>query len=121
MKHWIIELEKIWRPQILDKIVFWDFMKMKIREFARKFSQEKAKRRKDQIEILEEEIKNLEKHLVNTPLKTVSDEIQIKKKELENLYDYSRQGLKVRSRAGWYEEGEKNMLYFTQLLESNKR
>ena len=58
---------------------------------------------------------------VNTPLKTIRDEIQTKKKELKIWYDYSRQGLKVRSRAGWYEEGEKNMQYFTQLLESNKK
>ena len=30
-------------------------------------------------------------------------------------------GLKVRSRAIWYEEGEQNKEYFEQLLKSNKK
>ena len=37
------------------------------------------------------------------------------------LYDYSRQGIRVRSRAQWFEEGETNTQYFEQLSQSNKR
>ena len=45
----------------------------------------------------------------------------MKKEELEKLFDYSRQGLKVRSRAEWSEEGERNSQFFEQLLKSIKR
>ena len=37
------------------------------------------------------------------------------------LYDYLRQGIRVRSRAQWFEEGETNTQYFEQLSQSNKR
>ena len=81
MNSKIIELERNWRTQFSDKVVFWDFMKMKIREYIICFAREKAKNRRIQIENLEKEIKELEKMLVNTPLRTVSDEIETKKLE----------------------------------------
>ena len=49
------------------------------------------------------------------------EEIEMKKELLSKMYDYSRQGLRVRSRADWFEEGEKKTQYFEQLLKSNKR
>ena len=48
--------------------------------------------------------------------------LRIKKKSsLSKLHDYSRQGIRVRSRAQWFEEGENNIQYFEQLLKTNKR
>ena len=47
--------------------------------------------------------------------------MRIKKSSLRKLYHYSRQGIRVRSRAQWFEEGENNIQYFEQLLKSNKR
>ena len=40
---------------------------------------------------------------------------------MKQLYDRSLEGLKVRSRAAWFEDGEKNKEYFEQLLKSNKK
>ena len=48
-------------------------------------------------------------------------QIEEKKEKLKVLYNSSLDGLKVRSRAAWYEEGEKNKEYFEQLLQSNKK
>ena len=117
----INELKETWHNQITDKIVFWDFIKMKLREFIVKYSSEKAKDRRTNIEKLENEIKDLDKRLVNTPTKLISDEIDRKKIDLEKLYDFGRQGVKVRSRAPWSEEGERNIQYFEQLLKTNKK
>ena len=49
------------------------------------------------------------------------DEIEGKKALLNSLHDYSRQGLRIRSRAEWFEEGEKKTQYFEQLLKTKKR
>ena len=49
------------------------------------------------------------------------DEIEDKKAILSKLYDYSKQGIRVRSRAEWVENGENNIQYFEQLLKSNKK
>ena len=55
------------------------------------------------------------------PSKSVVDEIEDKKVILSKLYDYSKQGIRVRSRTEWFENGENNIQYFEQLLKSNKK
>ena len=40
--------------------------------------------------------------------------------ELENLYYYIADGAVLRSKARWYEEGEKNTKYFLTLEKGNK-
>ena len=117
----IKELKEELIPQIIDKRLLWDFMKMKMREFIITFSKEKAKVRRLEIERLEKEIGELEKQLVSTSPKSMIDDIEIKKSTLSKIYDYSRQGLRVRSRAEWTEEGEHNIQYYEQLLKSNKK
>ena len=94
---------------------------MKMREFIISYSKEKAKVRRKEIEKIEKEIKELENKLLNEPSKSLVEEIEMKKELLSKMYDYSRQGLRVRSRADWFEEGEKKTQYFEQLLKSNKR
>ena len=42
------------------------------------------------------------------------------KNELENLYDNITNGIILRSKARWYEEGEKNTKYFLSLEKNNK-
>ena len=92
----IKELKEELIPQIIDKRLLWDFMKMKMREFIITFSKEKAKVRRLEIERLEKEIGELEKQLVSTSPKSMIDDIEIKKSTLSKIYDYSRQGLRVR-------------------------
>ena len=96
-------------------------MKMKIGELIISVSKEKAKWRRHEVEKLEKEIKKLENQLLYAPSKSVVDEIEDKKVILSKLYDYSKQGIRVRSRAEWFENGENNIQYFEQLLKSNKK
>ena len=120
-KEKINELKEQCIPISNDKLLLWDFMKMKMREFIISYSKEKAKVRRKEIEKIEKEIKELENKLLNEPSKSLVEEIEMKKDLLSKMYDYSRQGLRVRSRADWFEEGEKKTQYFEQLLKSNKR
>ena len=121
MSEKIRGLKEEFSPQISSKILLWDFMKMKMREFIIKFSKENAKNRRLQMKSLEKEISELEKRLtVNSP-RSMIDDIRDKKITLSKLYEYSKQGLRVRSRAEWVEEGENNVQYFEQLLKSNKK
>ena len=47
--------------------------------------------------------------------------LKIKKAALSKMYEYSKQGVRVRSRAEWVEEGENYVQYFEELLKSNKK
>lgn len=117
----ILKIKEQWAQEFESKSLFWDFMKMKIREFARKFSKKKAQEKRDCIQTLEREIQNLERDLdMDQSSQNSKETIEEKRKELKQLYNESLEGLKVRSRATWYEEGEKNKEYFEQLLQSNK-
>ena len=114
-------LKEEFSSHLSNKIMVWDFMKMKMREFIIKFSKEKAKTRRLQIQRLEKEIDELEKRLTLNSPRNILDDIENKKVTLRKMYEYSKQGLRVRSRAEWIEEGEDNVQYFEQLLKSNKK
>ena len=118
----IENIKKKWANEFQNKLVFWDFLKMKMREFARKYSQVKAKEKRISIAKIEREIRILEEDLLNATntLLTIK-QIEEKKDSLKELYKTSIQGLKVRSRSVWFEEGENNKDYFEQLLKSNKK
>lgn len=117
----IENIETNFSQEFTDKLVFWDFMKMKLRQYIMKYSSNKAKERRSRIENIEKEIKALEEQLEVAPLRVISEEITNKKTELRKLYDYAQQGLRIRSRAEWFEEDEHNPQYFEQLLKTNKR
>ena len=92
----------------------WEFMKFKIKEFTR--------RKKDVAERsdLERKLKNLS-HILNA---NSSDETRKEyedcKNKLESFYDNITKGLILRSKAEWYEKGEKSNKYFYNLEKSNK-
>ena len=81
----IQELKAEWSLQILNKLVFWDFLKMKMREFIITYSRKKAKARRVEIELLEKQIKDLEGELVVGPTKYIVDCIEGKRDKLNKL------------------------------------
>ena len=84
----IKELKDEFSSQFSTKISLWDFMKMKMREFTIKFSKEKAKTRRLQIESLEKEIDELEKKLTLNSPRSIIDDIGNKRATLRKMYDY---------------------------------
>ena len=75
----ISKLKEEWIPKISDKLLLWDFKKMKMREFVIGYSKEKAKLRRQEIDKLEREITLLENQLLAAPSKSIVDEINNKK------------------------------------------
>ena len=69
---------------------------------------------------LEETLRNCTIHCDNNPSNENLEGLECLQAEREQLYDYITQGAIIRSRATWYEQGEKNNKYFLNLEQSNK-
>ena len=121
MKNEILRLKEEFRKEITDKRVLWDFLKMKISNFTRKYSKVKARQRKERIDNLEKDILSLERELIQKVDKEKIDLLECKRSDLRTCYDYVNEGIKIRSRAAYCEKGERDTRYFTQLMQSNKR
>ena len=61
---------------------------------------------------LEEKLQNCTNKCDNDPSRQNVEDLECLQAEYDQLYDYITQGAIVRSRATWYEKGEKNNNYF---------
>ena len=67
---------------------------------------------------VEREIATLEREFEsfsNNDKEALAKQIRLKKMELENIIEYKTKGAIIRSKARWYNEGEKNNKYFLNL------
>ena len=98
-----------------DKGLLWDLIKYKIRHVTMKFSKTKARERRSRLWEIENKLKDCQE-IFGTFL-TENNAIQLEtiKSEYNSLYDYIIQGNVIRSKANWYEYGEKNNKYFLNL------
>ena len=115
IKNWLEEFK-----EVVDKRVLWDLLKYKIRQFTNKYSKEKAHSRKAKVKDLEEKLQSCTKKCEDDPSKENVQKLECLQAEYDDLYDYITQGAIIRSRANWYEKGEKNNKYFLNLEKSKK-
>ena len=87
-------------------------LKYEIRFFTIKFSKDLAKARKSKQYFLENKLKFLESNL-NCDINS-AENIDCKN-QLEVIYDDIAEGIKVRSKCQWYENGEKSTMFFLNL------
>ena len=66
---------------------------------------------KREIATLEREFESF----LNNDKEALAEQIRLKKMELENTIEYKTKGAIIRSKARWYNEGEKNNKYFLNL------
>ena len=95
-------------------------LKYKIRQFTINYSKTKARDRRAKVNELEEKLQNCTEKCDKDPSKQNVEDLECLQAEYDQLYDYITQGAIVRSRATWYEKGEKNNKYFLNLEKSNK-
>ena len=96
-------------------------MKFKIKEFTRKYSSEKKIKDVTERSDLERKLKNLPDILnTNSSDETIKEYEDCKNKRLESFYDSITKGLILRSKAEWYEKGEKSNKYFCNLEKRSK-
>ena len=90
-------------------------MKYKMREFSMTCFRQKAYQRKKRRLFLENRINTLEIKLATRSDDEIVEQYNVAKNELESIYDYI-----LRSKASWYEHGEKSTQNFLNLEKRNK-
>lgn len=93
----------------VDEVLLWEMIKLKIRDASMKYSKVKMKKMKNEEANIESALATLEEQLeqgVNNK-DVVEEQIRCKKNELENIIQYKTKGAIIRSKARWYNEGEK--------------
>ena len=104
-----------------DQTVNWEYLKYKIFKFSKDYVNKKAEQRKKKQLHLENKVTNLEKELAKSSnmSEALLKEHEKTQAELENLYDYIEDCAILRSKAKWYEEGEKNTKYILTLIDDS--
>ena len=104
----------------INSALLWDMIKMKVREKSISFAISTKCKILHKEHILEQKIASLEKELIQPSVSTLhkntlTEELDLCRKELEDIIKRHTQGAILRCKARWYNEGEKNMKYFLNL------
>ena len=92
-----------------DIKMWWDLGKIKIKRFTQEYSAEQSLKSRLALEELENKIDELTNDF------TKHKELNELKQEYETIISKSNEGVKIRSRVQWWEEGEKSTKYFHNL------
>lgn len=112
-----IEQAKIASTEIQDKRVQWEMLKYIIRNFCIKYSKNKQKKVKTRQQVLEKRLIDLEKQISTD--ETKMQEYEGTKSELKLIEAEKINGIIVRSKVTWYEQGEASTRYFFNLEKQN--
>ena len=113
MKNQISEtLHMLDQDKITDKHLRWEFLKYKIRKFTINFSKKLVKEENKDRNYLEKELKKIEKKLNN--FQAYEYYLECKQK-LQKIYTKNVNGIRIRSKCNWYENGEKSSKFFLNL------
>ena len=106
-KMWLEEFK-----EIFDKRVLWDLLKYKIRLFTIDYSKIKARSRRANLIEVEGKLRCCKEKCDTEPSIQNFEELERTQANYDELYDYVTKRAIIRSRATWYEKGEKNNKYF---------
>ena len=100
------------QDKITDKYLRWEYLKYDIRKFTMNFSKNLVKEENKDRNFLEKELKKLQKNLNN--FQTNEQYLECKQK-LQNIYTKKVNGIRIRSKCNWYENGIKSTKFFLNL------
>ena len=103
-----------------DKRLLWDLIKYKIRQETIKYSKKKAREKREKISEIEASLKNSEENCSANPTDANCECVEILQMEYDSLYEEMAKGAIIRSKATWYEKGEKSNKYFLNLENHRK-
>ena len=106
--------------EFADPRVKWDFLKYKIRKFAKDYATRKAKDSKTKRVALETKVSELETIISTNSNDLVIEEYHKCKAELEEIYNNITESIILRSKTDWYELREKSSKYFLNLEKRNR-
>lgn len=98
--------------EIQDPRVLWDFIKHKIPNETITYSKQVAKERREKLSTRERNIQEYAMKCDNDPIAENLNNPEILQTKYDRQYDYIARGGMIRSRANWYEQGEKSDKYF---------
>lgn len=102
--------------EIPDKIVYWEYLKFKIREYSIQYGKEKARINRDNERDLEERLENIDIQLDACQNEGDKNALVTQRNlianELSAINDYKTEGIILRSKCEWYEKGEKVTVTF---------
>ena len=99
-----------------DKRLFWEMIKMEIRDFCIRFTKRLSKNKRSQEMNLLRKLNELNiRHGQNPNDMNLTDEVGSVKLQLKKISEHKTKGAIIRSRVRWYEHGERNNKYFTNL------
>ena len=101
--------------EVTDKILLWDFIKYRIRQASIKYSKEKALKKRKKISDLETSLRICEEKCNESPTFENKERLEMLKMEYDSIYEQIAKGAIIRSKATWYEKGEKSNKYFLNL------
>ena len=97
---------------VTDHQVKWELLKYSIRKATIEYTKKVAKERRKRKDELEYRLRQLEKNIhVEENLKLFNEA----RNELESIYEFIAEGIKIQSKCSWYEHGEKSTKYFLNL------
>ena len=105
---------------VRDKKLLWDLIKYRIRQVAMKYSKEKARQRRKNISDIEASLRICEERCNELPSAENQEELEMLQMEYDSIYEQIAKGAIIRSKATWYEKGEKRNKYFLN-LETHKK
>ena len=103
----------------VDDILLWEMIKCNIRGETVQYASRKKKHDKKELFLLERDIAALEGIQSLNPTQQNDEILSEKKIKYEQIMDYRTQGNIIRSRAQYYEHGEKSSKYFLSLEKRN--
>ena len=101
--------------EVTDKRVLWDLIKYRVRQFPMRCAKEKARKRRQELLQIETSLRQAEERLVTDPSEPNLEILEDLKTKYDSHFDYIAKGAIIRSRANWYEKGEKSNKYFLGL------
>ena len=108
--EWLGEFE-----EVIDKRVLWDLIKYRVRQFTMHYTKEKAQKRRQELVQVERSLRQAEERLAIDPSESNLEILEDLKMKYDSHFDYIAKGAIIRSRANWYEKGEKSNKYFLGL------
>ena len=113
--EWLIEFNAV-----TDKRVLWNLIKYRIRQMSIKYSKERAREKRERVSKIENLLRTCEENCSKCPSNENFEQLEILKIEYDNIYEDLAKGAIIRSKATWYEKGEKSNKYFLNLESHNK-
>ena len=105
----------IWSEEfedITDERLLWDLIKYRIQQVSIKYAKEKAREKRKTITEVETALRACDENCGRCPSPENIQQLEVLKLEYQSIDDILAQGAIVRSKATWYQKGERAISIF---------